>query len=142
MMTLKDRIALVKETVLEFIREKPMAHGAALAYYALLALVPILYLSVTYLGMFLGQEEMTKMISTVVHEYVGIEDVSGILGLLEKVNFESGSVVLQIVGIIALLFSCAAIFTSMKRSLNEFYDVKEPDLAGKKMILSTIISRL
>ena len=51
-MTLKERWTLIKETVVEFLQEKPMAHGAALAYYALLALVPLLYLSVTYFGMF------------------------------------------------------------------------------------------
>ena len=119
-----------------------MAHGAALAYYALLSLVPLLYLSVTYLGMFLGQEEMTKMISTEIEQYIGLEDVGGILGLLDQVSFEQGSAFLQIIGIVALLFSCAAIFTSMKRSINEFYDVEVPKLGRRKMILSTIVSKL
>jgi len=141
-MTLKERWTLVKDTLVEFLKEKPMAHGAALAYYALLALVPLLYLSVTYLGMFLGQEEMIKMISTVIEQYIGLEDIEGMLGLLDQVSFEQGSAFLQIIGIIALLFSCAAIFTSMKRSINEFYDVEVPILGRKKMILSTIVSKL
>lgn len=141
-MTLKERWELVKETVVEFGQEKPMAHGAALAYYALLALVPMLYLSVTYLGMFLGQEEMTKMISTVVEQYIGLKDISGVLGLLDQVSFEQGSSLLQVVGIIALLFSCAAIFNSLKRSINDFYDVEVPKLGRRKMIVSTIVSRL
>lgn len=141
-MTLKEGWELIKETVVEFGQEKPMAHGAALAYYALLALVPLLYLSVTYLGMFLGQEEMTKMISTVVKEYIGLEDITGILGMLENVDFNQGSIFLQIIGIVALLFSCAAIFNSLKRSINEFYDIEVPKMKGKKMIISTIISRL
>ncbi len=141
-MTLKERWTLVKQTIVEFLQEKPMAHGAALAYYALLSLVPLLYLSVTYLGMFLGQEEMTKMISTEIEQYIGLEDVGGILGLLDQVSFEQGSAFLQIIGIVALLFSCAAIFTSMKRSINEFYDVEVPKLGRRKMILSTIVSKL
>ncbi|MEJ6583027.1 MAG: YihY/virulence factor BrkB family protein [Crocinitomicaceae bacterium] len=141
-MTLKERWTIVKQTIVEFLQEKPMAHGAALAYYALLSLVPLLYLSVTYLGMFLGQEEMTKMISTVIEQYIGLEDVGGILGLLDQVSFEQGSAFLQIIGIVALLFSCAAIFTSMKRSINEFYDVEVPKLGRRKMILSTIVSKL
>lgn len=141
-MTIKERIQLVKETILEFTQEKPMAHGAALAYYALLALVPLLYLSITYFGMILGQKEMIQMISTVVEEYIGLEDISGIIGLLDKVDFDKGSPLLQVVGIVALLFSCAAIFNSIKRSLNDFYDVKVPKLGRKKMILSSILSRL
>ena len=141
-MTLKERWTLIKETIVEFLQEKPMAHGAALAYYALLALVPLLYLSVTYLGMFLGQEEMTKMISTVIEQYIGLKDIGGILGLLDQVSFEKGSAFLQTIGIVALLFSCAAIFNSLKRSINEFYDVEVPKLDRRKMIISTVVSRL
>ena len=141
-MTFKERWTLIKETVVEFLQEKPMAHGAALAYYALLALVPLLYLSVTYFGMFLGQKEMTNIISTLIEQYVGLEDISGVIGLLDQVNFDQGSTFLQIIGIVALLFSCAAIFNSLKRSLNEFYDVEVPKLGRRKMILSTIVSKL
>lgn len=141
-MTLKERWTLIKETVVEFLQEKPMAHGAALAYYALLALVPLLYLSVTYFGMFLGQKEMTNIISTVIEQYIGLKDISGVISLLDQVSFEQGSTFLQIIGIVALLFSCAAIFSSLKRSLNEFYDVEVPKLGRRKMILSTIFSKL
>lgn len=141
-MRIKERFTLVKETFLEFFQEQPMAHGAALAYYALLALVPLLYLSMTYLGMFLGQEEMSKMISTIIEEHIGLDDISGMMGMLDNVNFDKGSPLLQTIGIIALLFSCAAIFSSMKRSLNEFYDVVIPKQGRKKMILSTIVSQL
>jgi len=141
-MTLKERWTLIKETVVEFLQEKPMAHGAALAYYALLALVPLLYLSVTYFGMFLGQKEMTNIISTVIEQYIGLKDISGVISLLDQVSFEQGSAFLQIIGIVALLFSCAAIFSSLKRSLNEFYDVEVPKLGRRKMILSTIVSKL
>lgn len=141
-MTLKERWTLIKETVVEFLQEKPMAHGAALAYYALLALVPLLYLSVTYFGMFLGQKEMTNIISTVIEQYIGLKDISGVISLLDQVSFEQGSTFLQIIGIVALLFSCAAIFSSLKRSINEFYDVEVPKLGRRKMILSTIVSKL
>ena len=141
-MTLKERWTLIKDSVVEFLQEAPMAHGAALAYYALLALVPLLYLSVTYFGMVLGQKEMTNIISTVIEQYIGLKDISGVIGLLDQVSFEKGSLLLQIIGIVALLFSCAAIFSSLKRSLNEFYDVEVPKLGRKKMILSTIVSKL
>lgn len=39
----------IKTIVTEFFSQKSFFHGAALAYYAILALVPLLYLSVTFL---------------------------------------------------------------------------------------------
>lgn len=141
-MNFKERIAVVKETFVEFFAEKPMAHGAALAYYTLLALIPMLYLAVTYVGMFLGQETMVRIISEVMRESIGLTNIDGVLDLLNMVNFEKANVFIQIGGIIALLFSCGAIFNAMKRSLNDFYDIEVPKKTGKKMILSTVLTRL
>jgi len=141
-MNFKQRLSIVKDTFIEFFGEEPLAHGAALAYYTLLALIPMLYLSITYVGMFLGQETMVNVISEVMRENIGLSNIDGVLDLLSSVNFEKANVLIQIGGIIALLFSCSAIFGSMKRSLNAFYDIDPPKASGRKMILSTIITKL
>ena len=50
-----ERKELIKSTVVEFGQERSLMHGAALAYYAMLALVPILYLTVTFVGKLVGE---------------------------------------------------------------------------------------
>ena len=141
-MNFKNRFEVVKQTFVEFFAEKPMAHGAALAYYTLLALIPMLYLAVTYVGMFLGQETMVRIISEVMQENIGLSNIDGVLDLLSTVNFEKANVFIQVGGILALLFSCGAIFNALKQSLNDFYDIEVPKKSGKRMILSTIVTRL
>ena len=49
---------MFKQTVTEFASENSLFHGAALSYYTIFALVPILYLSIVSFGQIIGQEKM------------------------------------------------------------------------------------
>jgi membrane protein len=132
----------MKRTFQEFFQEKSFFHGAALAYYAIFAMVPMLYLCINYVGMIFGNEFMIEIITEVLQGYVGIEDVSGILKFLDGVNFEKSSFILNSIGIIALLLSSTALLNSLRSSINEFYDIKPEYLSSKRMILMTVLSKL
>ena len=54
---------LTKTSFLEFFKGDSFTHGAALAYYAIFALIPILYLSITSIGLFLGQDRVIEIVS-------------------------------------------------------------------------------
>lgn len=140
-MTLSDLGSLLKTTVVEFSKEAPLHHGAALSYYALMALIPILYLSVSFFGSFVGQEVMQEIIRELLHENVGIEDVGGIIDFLEQVDL-TGSVALKTIGVIALMLSSTAILNSLKRSIMEFYDLDKLKLGRRKKIVRNIVFRL
>lgn len=136
------RFLLIKSTFIEFFQEKSMRHGAALAYYAMLALIPILYLSVTFVGKFFGEEVVLELIGEMLREDVGLSDPSEILSYLDKVEFIKGELYLQIIGFFALLMSCTVIFNSLKGSINDFYGIKPVDVPKTKLVLRSIISRL
>ena len=141
-MKFQETKELIKSTCLEFFKEKPLKHGAALAYYSLLALVPISYLSITYLGAIFGQEVMMNVIDTVLKEQVGLTDGRGILEFIGEVEFGRGSVFIQLIGIVVLLFSCSVIFNSLKGSINDFYNIDSSHIRRKKKIIRGVLSSL
>lgn len=132
---------LIKETFTEFFQEQSFFHGAALAYYTVFAVVPIIYLSLISFGRFVGQNTMLTIIDKLLHEQVGLEDTSAIMDVMQNVNFEKGSVVMNIVGIIALLLSSSALLASLRTSLNAFLDVEVVFDNRKKQFLHTLGSR-
>lgn len=135
-------INTVKVVFQEFFKEKSLIHGAALAYYAVLALIPFLYLCVTVAGRIVGQETMIDIISQLLHKQVGISDVSGILDFLKNIDLSTGNAVFEIIGLIALLFSSTAILSSLRKSINEFYDLDLNQLSSRKKIVKSIFSKL
>jgi membrane protein len=133
---------LFKQTFSEFASENSLFHGAALSYYTIFALVPILYLSIVSFGQFIGQQKMLDIISDVLKNQVGIKDIDGILTFLGEINFHKSNPVLQVVGVVVLLISSTAILSSLKNSINDFYDIEKVHENKKKMILSVLLDKL
>ena len=139
---LQFTIRLFKQTFIEFFKEKSFFHGAALAYYSVFAMVPLLYLSITFFGWFVGNEVMVDIISQLLTEYIGIQDIKGILVFLETVDFEKGSFVMNAVGIGALVLSSTALLNSLKTSMNEFYDVEPQYSTKRKKFVRSLLAKL
>ncbi len=141
-MNWKETKQLTKDSILEFSKENSLMHGAALAYYALLALVPLLYLCITYFGQLVGEEAILEMVSKMLEENVGLKDTSGIMEFLSDVDLLKGSPFLKVLGALALMFSCTVIFNSLKGSINEFYDIEKSKIGRKSKIIRSLGSRL
>jgi len=138
-LSLKDVWLLIKNSFVEFIRNKSFIHGASLAYYTIVALVPMLYLSFISIGKILGQEALIEIVADVAKEQIGITDVTWLVEALTIIDLGKGSFALQVVGIIILAFSASAIFSSLRTSLNVFFDVEV--IEQKRSIFNGIIAR-
>ncbi|MDF3026195.1 MAG: ribonuclease [Fluviicola sp.] len=138
----KEVRTLFKRTFVEFFQEESFFHGAALAYYAVFAIIPIIYLAVISFGNILGQEEILRLIKVLLEEQVGLKDSSGILDFLSEVHFEKSSVILNIIGIIALMFSSSGLISSLRLSINEFYDIHVKIDDRKTQILYAVFIKL
>lgn len=141
-LTWKEVGRLFKQTIIEFGSEKSFFHGAALSYYTIFALVPILYLSIASFGAVIGQTKMEAIIAAMLTEHIGIKDVKGILTFLHEINFHKSNFALQVIGVMVLLISATAILSSLQHSINEFYDIELIHESKKKMIVSTLKDRL
>lgn len=114
---------LFKTSFTEFFRDKSFIHGAALAYFTLVALVPILYIAYATIGRILGQEKLINIIAELARDQVGIEDIDWLVVLLGKLNVGGGNLTLEIIGFVILAFSASAIFNSMRASINTFFGI-------------------
>ena len=138
---IRDTYNLLRFVLKEFFKEKSMMHGASLAYYSILALVPLLYLSITVFGRIVGHDVMVDIIANLLKEQIGINDIEGVLTFLNQVDLGKGNLMLEISGGIALMFSCTAILASLKRSLNEFYDLDLGVLGTRRKIVRGVLFR-
>jgi membrane protein len=133
---------LVKTTFVEYFSEATFRHAAALAYYAVFSLIPMIYLGVYFFGRILGNETVHLMISDFLHNQVGMQDVSGLMDFLKSYDVEKRNPVMEIVGIVTLLFASSAFVVSLRKSISDFLDIEPGTAPVKKMILRTILSRL
>ena len=135
----KEIYQLSKTSLMEFFNADNFMHGAALAYYAIFALVPIVYLAITIFGTVVGEDVILEIIQDVLQQNIGISDVSGIMDFVSELNIAEGSFILKIVGVIVLLFSSTALLNAMRNSINNFFGIIPQK--NRNIVLQTLISR-
>jgi membrane protein len=128
-------------TFKEFFAVKGLHHGAAMAYYALFALVPLLYLAISVFGRVIGQEQMSEIVGGLLRDKVGIQDVQGILDFLNTMEVDKGNFVMELIGFLTLLVMSTAILVSMKTSINKFMGIG-PQFTARKELFHGLLFRL
>ncbi|MEY4603713.1 MAG: hypothetical protein RIT43_1005 [Bacteroidota bacterium] len=132
---------VLKETFSSFFEEKSLFHGAALAYYTVFALVPLLYLSISYLGKITGQDVMLKIIEDLLRNQVGISDVKGIMDFVGQLNFEKGNFLYEMIGFVVLAAASSAFVVCLRHSINDFYDLEVNYSSRKKRFVKNLLFR-
>lgn len=133
---------IIKTTFVEFFQEESFFHGAALAYYTVFAMIPLIYLAIVSFGAIVGKDSISEMIESVLHDQIGLQDSSGIMPFLKELNIGQGSFLSNLISIITLLFSSSVLFSSLRTSINEFYDVKVEIESRSKRFEYTIGTKL
>ena len=133
---------LSKDTLLSFFQERAFFHGAALSYYALFSMFPLLFLIVSFLGRILGEDFILKMIKNFLLENVGLSNVDEIMAVVGTYNLDRGNIFLEIIGIVFVLIASSAFLTSLRNSINEFYNIEKTVHKGRKAIQVNIFERL
>ncbi len=121
----KSILYLLKNATAEFFEEGAFFHGAALAYYTLFALIPLLYLTLISFGKIFGEDMCINAVTEIFQKNIGIEDISVFTAYLKNLNNQSKSFSLNLVMIIALLYSCSAFMVSLKYSINDFFNIQK-----------------
>lgn len=140
-LTWSEFLTLPKQSFLKFFKGDSFTHGAALAYYAIFALVPIIYLSITTFGKVVGQDRVIEIIGYLLKTNMGIEDVTVFTELMYQWEIGSGgSLILRVVGGVVIVFTSTAMFNSLRNSLNTFFSI-DP-IHHYNVVLENLITRL
>lgn len=133
---------VLKETSTGFFAVQGIHHGAALAYYALFALIPLVYLSVSVFGRIIGKDTMVNIITYVMKNQIGVNDVSGIISVVDMLDLDKGNFVMDVVGIFTLLVACSALMVMMKTSMNKYLGIVPHEVSVKRALLEDLLFRL
>jgi membrane protein len=98
--------------------------GAALAYYTLFSLAPILIVAIAIAGLAFGQEAVRGEIVGQIEGLVGLEGARAVQAMLEGVAKPSSSIPATIVGIITFFLGATGAFLELQNDLDAIWRVK------------------
>jgi membrane protein len=137
---------LVKLTYQGWKEDKASRLSAALAYYTIFSLAPMLLIIIAVTGFFFGQRDIVQMqVMNQIEGLVGAEGKAFVSDLLTSASNPAKGIVATIVGIITLLFGALGVFNELHNALNTIWEVREEETKGfvesiKKVLFSRLLS--
>jgi membrane protein len=132
---------LLMETYDEWSSDKAPRMGAALAYYTIFSLAPLLVIVIAVAGFFLGTEAVEEALVTEMQGFVGPDTARAIQRIISA-SFDPGSGALAtVVAVILLLFGSTVVFAEMRDALNTIWEMKpRPESTVKSFLKTRIFS--
>src|SRR4051812_12523571 len=117
--------------------------GAALAFYTLLSLTPLLLMVVAAVGLVFGRRTAQHQIVGQVQMLVGAQAAQAIDALLKGSRSSTQGIIATVVGLITLLFSASGVMIELRDALNTIWEIPMPPSAGiRSKIFAYVRERL
>jgi membrane protein len=130
---------ILQEATKEWFNDRGARMGAALAFYSILSLAPLLVIAVALAGLFFDQDVARQHLMDQVGELVGPEGAAAIKVMLESGTKEGGKLA-TILGIATLLFGASGVFGELQDALDAVWDVKPKPMSWWDILRARFLS--
>ena len=130
------KIVLV-ESLISWIDHRAASKGAALAFYTLFSLTPILVLAIAVAGYIFGAEAAQGEIVAQMEGLVGPNGALAIQALLAAARDPASGRVATLVASVLLLLGATSVFAELKGSLDELWGIGKPCRSPFTVLLRT-----
>lgn len=129
-MTVGEVWPLLKQTYKEWDRHQAPKLGAALSYYTVLSLAPLLIVVLAVIGLALGKEAAKGEIMGQLQSMLGSQGAHAIDTVITNANKPATGTVASILGLITLFIGASGVFSELRDSLNRIWDVPAKESSG------------
>lgn len=122
--------ALLREAFNDWLRHRDARLGAALAYYSVFSLGPLLLIVVSIAGLLFGQERVTTALTGQFRTLLGPLGSQAVEAMLKGAGSPAGGTLAAIIGVALLLVAALGVVVQLKDAINTIWETKEPESAG------------
>jgi len=141
-MRLKDGVRLLKGTFAEWKEDNVPVLAAALAYYTVFSLAPLLLIAIAIAGAVFGEEAARGELVRQIQGLVGKEGAEAVQAMIQNADKpNSGGAIATIIGVILLMFGASGVFGQLQFALNTIWEVKpKPGQGIRSFLVSRFLS--
>jgi len=125
-MHLKHIWELIRKSVIAWVDDYAPSMGAALAYYTLFSIAPLLIIAIAVAGLVFGPEAARGEIVAQIQGLIGRDGAIAIQGLLKSANEPAQSIFATVVSIITLAVGATTVFGELQSDLDRIWRVPAP----------------
>jgi membrane protein len=122
--------SLLKDTAASWSNHKASRLGAALAYYSIFSLGPLIVIAVAIAGLTFGQEAVRGEVSAQLRDLLGSAGAQAVNAMLVGASKPMEGALATVLGLGALLFAAVGVVVQLKDALNTVWEVEPPQASG------------
>jgi membrane protein len=121
---------LCYETVNEWVNDRASRKGAALAFYTVFSLAPILILSIAIAGLFFGQEAARGEIFGQVKDLLGADAAAAVQAMIHSASKPGAGLLATAIGIVTLCLGATTALAELKDGLDQIWNAPPERTSG------------
>jgi membrane protein len=138
---LKNIYDLFRQTIKNFGKDDTFVLGAALSYYTVFSIAPVLIIVIAVTGMIFGKEAVTGQIYAQLNDIVGAKGAAQMQEIVANAYKPRESVIATVIAIGLLIFGATTVFYQLQSALNKIWEVKpEPKRGWYLFIKDRVLS--
>src|SRR5450631_2714047 len=116
---------VAKEAAGNWSSHKDSRQGAALAYYSVFSLGPIIVIAIAVAGFFFGSQAVTGQVAGSITDLLGDTGAKAVQAMLADAGRPHEGTIASLLGLGALLFAAIGVVVQLKDALNTVWEVEQ-----------------
>jgi membrane protein len=131
----------IKQTVNEFLEDNVLRLAAALAYYSIFSLAPLLLIAVSIAGAVFGDDAANGLLDEKLQSTMGASAAQSIQDMLIHTRKPADNIIASLTGLVLLIVGAGGVFGQLQDALNTVWGIKLKSGRGiKGMIKDRFLS--
>jgi membrane protein len=122
--------ALVKDSVMAWSEDYAPSMGAALSYYSVFSLGPLLLIVISIAGLVFGQDAARGEVFGQLRGLMGDDPAKAVEALLTSMNKPGRGVISTVIGLVVLLIGATSVFGELQDALDRIWSAPARDRSG------------
>jgi len=122
--------SVAKEAAINWSGHKDARQGAALAYYSVFSLGPIIVIAIAVAGLLFGHDAVSSQVMSSIREMLGETGGKAVEAMLAGASRPAAGILATILGSGALLFAAIGVVVQLKDALNVVWEVEDSGESG------------
>ena len=118
--------SLVRATVEGYIEDEAMSRGAAIAYYTIFSLAPLLVIATAISGFAFGQQAAEGAVADQLRGLVGATGAEAVQALVRSASRPGAGAIATVVSVVTLLVIASGVFSELQSALNAIWRAEPP----------------
>jgi membrane protein len=137
---LSKYFGLLKTTVSEFIADGALTRGAAIAYYTITSMAPVLLIVIAIAGFVFGADAARGAIVGQLSGMMGSQSADMIQSMIQSAANRGSGTIATIIGVATLLITASGVFGEMQGALNAIWKAEPKEGTVSRLVRARLAS--